>query len=130
MVGVLAQAQVGQHDQVVPYFGPDVGDGELGDAFRVVRIAADAVGATKMDRPEWNAVNPANGEVYFTLTNNSNRSVNPTGSQYLPDAANPRAYTDMKGSSAQKRQPQRPPGAHEGRRLGHQLHGGRVPVRR
>jgi hypothetical protein len=44
------------------------------------RLAADAVGATKMDRPEWNAVNPANGEIYFTLTNNSNRSVNPTSS--------------------------------------------------
>ena len=69
------------------------------------RLAADAVGATKMDRPEWNAVNPANGEIYFTLTNNSNRSVNPTGSQYLPDAANPRAYTDMKGTSAQNGNP-------------------------
>lgn len=69
------------------------------------RLAADAVGATKMDRPEWNAVNPANGEIYFTLTNNSNRSVNPTGSQYLPDAANPRAYTDMKGTSAQTGNP-------------------------
>ncbi|WP_462388088.1 PhoX family protein [Acidovorax sp. Q11] len=69
------------------------------------RLAADAVGATKMDRPEWNAVNPANGEVYFTLTNNSNRSVNPTGSQYLPDAANPRAYTDMKGTTAQNGNP-------------------------
>ena len=69
------------------------------------RIAADAVGATKMDRPEWNAVNPANGEIYFTLTNNSNRSVNPSGSQYLPDAANPRAYTDMKGTSEQKGNP-------------------------
>ncbi len=69
------------------------------------RLAADAVGATKMDRPEWNAVNPANGEIYFTLTNNSNRSVNPTGSQYLPDAANPRAYTDMKGTSAQAGNP-------------------------
>ncbi len=69
------------------------------------RLAADAVGATKMDRPEWNAVNPANGEIYFTLTNNSNRAVNPTGSQYLPDAANPRAYTDMKGTSAQNGNP-------------------------
>ena len=69
------------------------------------RLAADAVGATKMDRPEWNAVNPANGEIYFTLTNNSNRSVNPTGSQYLPDAANPRAYTDMKGTSKQTGNP-------------------------
>lgn len=69
------------------------------------RLAADAVGATKMDRPEWNAVNPANGEIYFTLTNNSNRSIDPTGSQYLPDPANPRAYTDMKGSSAQRGNP-------------------------
>ena len=69
------------------------------------RLAADAAGATKMDRPEWNAVNPANGEIYFTLTNNSNRSVNPTSGQYLPDAANPRAYTDMKGTSAQNGNP-------------------------
>ena len=69
------------------------------------RLAADAVGATKMDRPEWNAVNPANGEIYFTLTNNSNRSIDPTGSQYLPDAANPRAYTDMKGTSKQNGNP-------------------------
>ncbi|ART49121.1 PhoX family protein [Acidovorax carolinensis] len=69
------------------------------------RLAADAVGATKMDRPEWNAVNPANGEIYFTLTNNSNRSVNPASGQYLPDAANPRAYTDMKGTSAQNGNP-------------------------
>ena len=69
------------------------------------RLAADAAGPTKMNRPEWNAVNPANGEIHFTLTNNSNRSVNPTSGQYLPDAANPRAYTDMKGTSAQNGNP-------------------------
>jgi secreted PhoX family phosphatase len=70
------------------------------------RLAGDAVGATKMDRPEWCSVNPANGEVYFALTNNSNRNVNPTGSSQLaPDAANPRAYTDMKGTSAQNGNP-------------------------
>jgi hypothetical protein len=63
------------------------------------RLAADAVGATKMDRPEWSAVNPANGEVYFTLTNNSNRRLNPTGSQIAPDAANPRVYSDVKGTT-------------------------------
>jgi uncharacterized protein len=37
------------------------------------RQAADVVGATKMDRPEWIAVNPLNGEVFVTLTNNSER---------------------------------------------------------
>jgi secreted PhoX family phosphatase len=69
------------------------------------RLAADAVGATKMDRPEWCAVNPANGEIYYTLTNNTNRRVEPTGSQLAPDAANPRAYTDMKGATAQQGNP-------------------------
>ena len=60
------------------------------------RLAADAVGATKMDRPEWNGVHPRTGEVYFTLTNNSNRS--PEGT----NAVNPRSYKDMKGSKEQK----------------------------
>jgi len=70
------------------------------------RIAGDAVGATKMDRPEWCSVNPANGEVYFALTNNSNRRVDPTGSSQLaPDSANPRVYTDMKGTTAQAGNP-------------------------
>ena len=63
------------------------------------RLAADAVGATKMDRPEWAGVHPTTGEIYFTLTNNSNRRTAPTGTQSLVDAANPRAYTDIKGVS-------------------------------
>lgn len=66
------------------------------------RLAGDAVGATKMDRPEWGAVNPINGEVYMTLTNNSNRvspSATPTGSQLKPDTANPRYYEDIKGGT-------------------------------
>lgn len=46
------------------------------------RLAADVVGATQMDRPEWGAVHPQTGEVYFTLTNHSARTV--------ADAANPR----------------------------------------
>jgi secreted PhoX family phosphatase len=54
------------------------------------RLAADALGATRMDRPEWTAVNPANGEMYCTLTNNSSRTPATT------DAANPRAYIDYK----------------------------------
>ena len=70
------------------------------------RLAADAVGATKMDRPEWCSVNPANGEIYYALTNNSNRRVDPTGSSQLaPDSANPRAYTDLKGSTKQEGNP-------------------------
>jgi uncharacterized protein len=64
------------------------------DVFVNTRLAADAVGATKMDRPEWCAVHPGTGEIYYTLTNNSNRKVQPTGSQQLVDAANPRAYLD------------------------------------
>ena len=65
------------------------------------RIAADALGATKMDRPEWCGVNPSNGEIYFTLTNNSNRRVEPAagGAQLAPDSANPRVYTDIRGAS-------------------------------
>jgi secreted PhoX family phosphatase len=42
------------------------------------RLAADAVGATKMDRPEWCAVHPTTGEIYYALTNNSNRKVEPS----------------------------------------------------
>ncbi len=64
------------------------------------RLAADAVGATKMDRPEWCAVHPTTGEIYYTLTNNSNRKVEPTGTQQALDAANPRAYSDSFGGGA------------------------------
>jgi len=51
------------------------------------RQAADAVGATKMDRPEWIAVHPTNRDVYVTLTNNSQRG---TSGRPAADAANPR----------------------------------------
>ena len=65
-----------------------------GDVAMNSRLAADAVGATRMDRPEWCAVNPITGEIYYTLTNNSNRKVSPTGSQQALDAVNPRSYLD------------------------------------
>jgi uncharacterized protein len=58
------------------------------------RLAADAVGATKMDRPEWCAVHPTTGEIYYTLTNNSNRKLEPATGQVGLDSANPRAYSD------------------------------------
>ncbi|GAB3375975.1 PhoX family phosphatase [Spongiibacter taiwanensis] len=57
------------------------GGGTLGDTFATqaevildtIR-AADMVGATPMDRPEWIAVDPKNGAVYLTLTNNTART--------------------------------------------------------
>ncbi len=67
--------------------------GDTSDAYLNTRLAADKKGATPMDRPEWGAVNPANGEVYITLTNNSNRSVSAT------EPANPRSYKDNTSSS-------------------------------
>jgi len=67
------------------------------------RQAADRLGATMMDRPEWVAVHPTTREVYLTLTNNNRRgsnpasSINPNGTTTAAsarppvDAANPRA---------------------------------------
>ena len=60
------------------------------DVLANARLAGDVLGATRMDRPEWTAVNPATGEVYLTLTQNTGRTPATT------DAANPRAYTDPK----------------------------------
>jgi uncharacterized protein len=56
------------------------------------RLAADWVGATKMDRPEWAAVHPRNGEVYVTLTNNA-AAQRPIGAV---SPSNPRFYNDRK----------------------------------
>ena len=53
-----------------PFYGSF---GSLASILVHTRAAAFVVGATPMDRPEWGAVNPMNGEVYFTLTNNSDR---------------------------------------------------------
>jgi len=71
---------------------------DLADIVINVRAAADAAGATKMDRPEWGGVNPKTGEFYVTLTNNSLRGT--TGPAV--DAANPRSYEDLKGTTSQK----------------------------
>jgi len=57
------------------------------DILVYTRLAADAVGATKMDRPEWITVG-ANGELYCTLTNNSQRG---TAGRAGTNSANPQA---------------------------------------
>jgi secreted PhoX family phosphatase len=71
------------------------GFADQADVVLHARLAADAAGATKMDRPEWTAVNPKTGDVYVTLTNTnaSSRPIDKT------DAANPRFYNDPKGSA-------------------------------
>ncbi|MEM1434393.1 MAG: PhoX family phosphatase [Pseudomonadota bacterium] len=52
----IAEAGLDTQDKVVTY----------------ARLAADAVGATKMDRPEWTTIG-TKGEVFWTLTNNNRK---------------------------------------------------------
>jgi len=63
------------------------GFADQGELLIKSRQASDLLGATKMDRPEWIAVDKQ-GWVYATLTNNSNRGGD---KQPAVDAANPRA---------------------------------------
>ncbi len=72
---------------------PNLPDYEFEDQADILvhtRLAADAMGATTMDRPEWTACNPVTGEIYLTLTNNraSSRPIEDV------NAANPRFYND------------------------------------
>lgn len=57
------------------------------------RLAASAVGATTMDRPEWVAANPNKVEAYCCLTNNKNRGKKPNagGDETPVGGPNPRA---------------------------------------
>lgn len=68
---------------------PENGFADLADILVNTRAAADKAGATKMDRPEWGAVDPATGEVYFTLTNNNRRT------EAQVDPVNPRAQNQF-----------------------------------
>ena len=70
------------------------------------RLAADAAKATRMDRPEWTAVNPKNGEIYITMTENPDRgntaaTSNNNFTNPEVDAANPRYWVDGKGITSQ-----------------------------
>ena len=67
------------------------GFADQGELAVKTRQASDLLGATKMDRPEWIAVDKQ-GFVYCTLTNNSNRG---SDKQAGTDAANPRANNQM-----------------------------------
>ena len=71
---------------------PANGFADQGEVLIKARQASDLLGATKMDRPEWIAVDAQRGEVYCTLTNNSNRGAD---KQPGVDAANPRANNTM-----------------------------------
>jgi secreted PhoX family phosphatase len=81
---------------------PANGFADQAEVLLKTRQAADRVGATMLDRPEWVAANPlAPGEVYVTLTNNNRRGgttsnaadgSTPAGSARPPiDEVNPRA---------------------------------------
>jgi hypothetical protein len=79
---------------------PDNGFGNQAEVLIRTRQAADRVGATMMDRPEWIAVHPHTREVYCSLTNNNRRggttanaadgSTRAAAASPPADAANPR----------------------------------------
>lgn len=64
------------------------GFADQGEVVIKARQASDALRATRMDRPEWLAIDPLSGTVYCTLTNNADRG---KPGMPGPDAANPRA---------------------------------------
>ncbi|HWH28834.1 MAG TPA: PhoX family phosphatase [Mycobacteriales bacterium] len=65
------------------------GFADQADVLVKTRLAADRVGATPMDRPEWTTVDPTTGLVYLTLTNNTGRKT--------PNGPNPRVLVEGAG---------------------------------
>ncbi|EMR12136.1 phosphatase [Methylophaga lonarensis MPL] len=95
--GVLYVAQLhedgsGQWLPLVWGQGPLTADNGFADQADVLvhaRLAADALGATPMDRPEWIASHPELDSVFVSLTNNVQRG---SGDNVSADAANPRNH--------------------------------------
>jgi secreted PhoX family phosphatase len=85
---------------------PENGFADQGEVLIKCRQAADRLGATMMDRPEWGAAHPTTREVYMTMTNNNRRGNTPASSNNVDgttgagsanppvDAANPRPDND------------------------------------
>lgn len=71
----------------------DAGFASQADVCIHTRMAASAVDATTMDRPEWIAAHPDKAEVYCALSNNKNRAIKPNkGGDATPvGGPNPRA---------------------------------------
>ncbi len=68
------------------------GFADAGEVLIKARQASDLLGATRMDRPEWLAIDNATRWVYCALTNNEQRG---DPGKPGPDAANPRANNTM-----------------------------------
>jgi len=71
-----------------PELTPERGFHSQADVLVMTRVAADLVGATRLDRPEWVAIHPQTREGFVTLTKNPNRGKK---TEQPVDAVNPRA---------------------------------------